>query len=248
MIEKTVALILVRMDSIRLPGKAMIKIAGKPILGHIISRVQQAKLVDEVVVCTSVSQNNDVIEQYCSSINVSCFRGDESDVSTRMLDALLFHNATVGVTVFGDCPLVDPSIIDQVVKCYMASDYDFVGNDLKTTYPPGMEAEAFSVDIFAKAINRTPELSVREHGTLVLRGAPEKYKLYNIAAPAHLNRPELEIEVDEAIDIEVIEPIISRLGTGRDVDLAAIIDFLDENPSLISVNQSVSRKWKLFRR
>ncbi|MFT5716058.1 MAG: spore coat polysaccharide biosynthesis protein SpsF (cytidylyltransferase family) [Oleiphilaceae bacterium] len=247
MIQKIVALILVRMGSTRLPGKAMIEIAGKPMLGHIISRVQQAKLVDEVVVCTSVSTDNDVIEKYCSDINVSCFRGNESDVSTRMLDALSFHNATVGVTIFGDCPLVDPNIIDQVVDHYLTSDYDFVGNDLKTTYPPGMEAEAFSVDIFAKAISCTPELSIREHGTLVLRGAPHKYKLHNIDAPAHLNRPELEIEVDEAVDIEVIEPIISRLGTGRDVDLAVIIKFLDENSDLIDINQSVSRRWKSFR-
>lgn len=245
--QKIVALILVRMDSTRLPGKAMIEIAGKPMLGHIITRVQLAELVDEVVVCTSRNENNNVIEQYCSDINVSCFRGDESDVSARMLDALLYHQATIGVTIFGDCPLVDPNIIDQVVKTYLATDYDFVGNDLKTTYPPGMEAEAFSVEVFSKAISCTSDISIREHGTLVLRGAPEKYKLHNIEAPAHLNRPELEIEVDEAIDINVVEPVIRRLGTGRDVDLSLIIDFLDENPELIDINQSVSRRWKAFR-
>lgn len=245
--QKIVALILVRMGSSRLPGKAMMHIAGKPMLEHIISRVQQSHLINEVVVCTSVSDGDDVIERYCSDHEVKCFRGSESDVSLRMLNALLAHNATIGVTIFGDCPLIDPNLIDQVVECYLNSEYDFVGNDLKTTYPPGMEAEAFSVDTFSRALSCNADPDIREHGTLVLRSEPNKYKLFNISAPAHLNRPELEIEVDEAVDVEVIEPIIKNLGVGRDVDLAAIIDFLDNNSELIGVNQSVLRRWKLFR-
>ncbi|NVK73369.1 MAG: glycosyltransferase family protein [Oceanospirillaceae bacterium] len=245
--SKVVALILVRMGSSRLPGKPMISIAGKPLLGHIISRVKQAKLIDEVVVCTSITKDNDVIEKYCDLNSVICYRGDENDVSTRMLSALLANKATVGVTIFGDCPLVDPNIIDQVINCYSASDYDFVGNDLKTTYPPGMEVEAFSVEAFHRAVENTPDLKIREHGSLVLRNFPDKYKLFNIEAPAHLKRPDLEIEVDEADDIKVIEPIISNLGTNRYVDLERIINFLDDNPNLIKINQSIFRKWKKFR-
>ncbi len=245
--QKIVALILVRMGSTRLPGKAMMEIAGKPMLGHIIDRVNQALLIDEVVVCTSVSKDNDLIESYCQDMNVRCFRGNETDVSTRMLDALKFHDATIGVTIYGDCPLVDSEIIDQVIRHYTNSNYDFVGNDLKTTYPPGMEAEVFSVETFEKAVHRTPDVGIREHGTLVLRANPQEYNLYNIEAPKHLNRPELEIEIDEAIDIKVIEPIISRLGTGKEVNLEKIIRFFDDNVKLIHINQAVLRRWKLFR-
>jgi spore coat polysaccharide biosynthesis protein SpsF (cytidylyltransferase family) len=225
----------------------MINIAGKPLLEHIICRVKQAKLVDEVVVCTAITKDNDVIEKYCALNGVICYRGDENDVSTRMLSALLANKATVGVTIFGDCPLVDPNIIDLVINCYSTSDYDFVGNDLKTTYPPGMEVEAFSVDVFNRAVENTPDLKIREHGSLVLRSFPDKYKLFNVEAPSYQNRPDLEIEVDEIEDIEVITQIISHLGTDSDIDLDKIIKFLDDNPYLIKINQSIFRRWKTFR-
>lgn len=237
------------MGSSRLPGKAMIEVVGKPLLGHIIDRVKLAEKLDKVVVCTSTSPENDVIESYCLDNNISCFRGQEQDVTARMIDAFKHYGASVGVTIFGDCPLVDPKIIDEIVTCYLEKSdrYDFVGNDLETSYPPGMEVEAFSIDAFTQAASEVSEDAIREHGTLVLRGRPEKYRLLNISAPSHLARPELEIEVDEAIDLNVVEAIIGALGAGKEVDLRCIIRYLDSEPRLRDSNQAVSRRWKDFR-
>ncbi len=111
-----VAVIGVRMGSSRLPGKVMKKIMGKPVLGYLIERVKRSKLIDNLVIATSLNSENDVIESFCDKIEIPCFRGSENDVMDRILNALLSRDADVGVEIFGDCPLIDPDIIDIIVR------------------------------------------------------------------------------------------------------------------------------------
>src|SRR5262249_47334818 len=118
---KIVATVQVRMGSSRLPGKALREVAGKPLLGHLLDRLALARRLDGIVVATSVRAENDAIEAYCGSRQIPCFRGDEDDVLGRMLGALRAHDAAVGVEVFGDCPLIDPAIVDQFVDLFTQS-------------------------------------------------------------------------------------------------------------------------------
>ncbi len=74
------ASIQVRMGSSRYPGKTMYEILGKPLLGHLISRLRRSKLLDDIVVATSVNPENDIIDSYCKKKSIACFRGDENDV------------------------------------------------------------------------------------------------------------------------------------------------------------------------
>lgn len=245
--QKIIALILVRMGSTRLPGKALKVLDGKPLLEHIIDRVISVDLIDEVVVCTSSSAENQIIVSYCKNKKVACYAGSEGDVSQRMLDALNYFGATVGVTIFGDCPLIDPEIIRNAIEIFLANKYDFVGNDLKTTFPPGMEVEVFNVDALKYACKLNQDPLIREHGTLVIRNAPEKFDLHNIEAQGKFRRPELEIEVDEPDDLLVIEYLLKQTKIIGKSDLSTIIDILDSNKEMASINQNISRKWKEFR-
>ena len=247
---KIVATVQVRMGSTRLPGKAMKDLLGKPVLGRLLERVNRAKTIDEVVVATSVNSQDDVIERYCKRAGVSCFRGNEDDVLGRILGALKYYEAEVAVEIFGDCPLVDPAIIDQVVRFYLANigKYDFVGNDLTTTYPPGVEVEVYSVSALKDAYRRTKEPNIREHGTLFIRQHPEIYRLYNIEAPPELNYPGMEIELDTIEDFVVIEAIFRHFLPDKPVfDTYDVVDFLLNNSELQEVNRKVERRWKEYR-
>ena len=244
-----IAAVQVRMASSRLPGTVLYPIAGQPLLGHLLDRLALARRLDGVVVATSVRPENDAIEAYCRARGTPCFRGDEDDVLGRMLGALQARNATVGVEVFGDCPLIDPAIVDQMIGLYQeaAGAWDFVGNDLTTTWPPGMEVEVFSMAAFEDSHRRCRDPAIREHGTLFVRQHPELYRLKNIPAPPAFHRPELELEVDTAEDLRVLEAVLGHFAGRTDFGLGELIAFLDADPAIAALNQTVPRRWKDFR-
>ena len=246
---RVVAVVNVRMGSTRLPGKALLPICGKPLLDHLLDRLGRARTLDSVVVATSTRNIDDAIAIHCSRRGVHCFRGSEEDVLSRTLGALKSADAQVGVVVFGDGPLIDPAIVDRLVETYRRADppCDFVSNDLLTTYPPGMEVEVFAVAALADADAQCADARIREHGTLYVRRAPGRYKLLNVEAPAHLRRPELELEVDTPIDVEVIEAIVRNFDGRADFTLEEIIAFMDLRPDIAETNRSVPRRWKVFR-
>ena len=243
------AVVNVRMGSARLPGKVLRPVCGRPLLSYLLARLRYARSIERVVVATSGLAANNVIAEFCAGFGVECFRGEEEDVLARTLGALRSVKAEVGVIVFGDGPLVDPMIVDRVVETYLGSapQLDFVGNDLATTYPPGMEVEAFSVAALADADQHCTDCSVREHGTLYMRRNPRRYRLLNLEAPAQLRRPDLELEVDTEVDLQVIEQILSHFGDRLDFTLREIIEFLDAHPSIAELNRTVPRRWRSHR-
>ena len=115
---KTVAIIEARMTSTRLPGKVMLPILGKPMLELLIERLKRATLINQIVVATTQNLTDYAIEQLAQRMGVECFRGSEDDVLDRVLHAAHTYEADVIVEVTGDCPLIDPLIIDKVIKVY----------------------------------------------------------------------------------------------------------------------------------
>ena len=111
---KIVASIEARMTSSRLPGKVLMLADGKPLLQHMIERIQKSKLVDEIVVATTVNASDMPIVHLCEQLGIKAFRGSEDDVLQRVLDAQASVNSDVIVELTGDCPLIDPEVIDLV--------------------------------------------------------------------------------------------------------------------------------------
>jgi spore coat polysaccharide biosynthesis protein SpsF len=247
---KTVAVVPVRMGSGRLPGKVMANVAGRPLLDHLLARLALCPLIDDVVVATSTERENDLIEEYCQKKDVRVYRGSEHDVLDRLLVALLTLGADVGVLAFGDCPLIDPKIVSRLIQRFYAHAYeelDFLGNDLFTSWPPGMEIEVFSVDALADSHKRCSDAEIREHGTLYMRQHPDTYRLCNLEAPPELRRPDLSFEVDEPEDLYVIEKILTHFNGRADIALETIIHFMDNNPKLIERTSQVTRRWRRYR-
>jgi len=160
-------------------------------------------------------------------------------------------NASIGVEVYGDCPLIDPVIVDMIIEDFLndENDPDFVGNDLKTTFPPGMDVEVFKVSALADADRRIDDPDIREHGTLYIRQNPTIYKVRNIEAPKKWYRPELELEVDTEEDIYVVLKIFEHFYSvkNKNFSINDIIEFMDDNPDLKKLNSEVPRRWKEVR-
>ena len=224
-------------------------LGNRPLLGFLIERLRLCRTIDEVVVATSIENENDVIEEFCANEGIACFRGSEEDVLKRTLGALESVSATIGVEVFGDCPLIDPLIVDDIVTKFLDhARYHFIGNDLKTTYPPGMEVEVFSVAALQDSDDRVAASDpIREHGTLFIRQNPQLYKVINLEAEGKRRRPEVELEVDSREDLDVVTAIIQHFDPRIDFSLDEVLRFLDDNPEIVEINRSVHRRWKEFR-
>ena len=143
---KIVATIEARMTSSRLPGKVLMPIMGKPMLAYLIERLKRSR-VDEIVVATTDRPTDDLIEQLATNLGVGCFRGSEEDVLGRVLLAAKSVGADVIVEITGDCPLIDPDIVDQVLDVYLSQQVDYASNTLKRTYPRGLDVQVFSTNL-----------------------------------------------------------------------------------------------------
>lgn len=244
---RTVCAVAVRMGSARLPGKTLINVNGEPLLGHLLKRLNICRRLDHIVIATTCLSEDDVIETYCRENSVTCFRGSPTDVLGRLTSAYEDAQATVGVVVYGDGPLIDPTIIDHAIQLFECSGVaDFIGNDLKTTFPAGMEVEVFRIDSLVRSEILCTNDAIREHGTLFLRQNTDIFRVDNFEAFGNLRRPDLSLEVDTSEDLTVCDRIVSHLNAISSYSLTDIIDFVDAQ-DLSKLNQHIQRRWKEYR-
>ena len=115
---KTVIIVQARMTSTRLPGKVLKEVLEKPLLAYQLERLRRVQLADEIVLATTTNQTDDVLAVFAVAEEIRCFRGDEQDVLDRYYQAAVMAEADVVVRVTSDCPLLDPAIVDDVIRSY----------------------------------------------------------------------------------------------------------------------------------
>ncbi len=238
---KIVAIVQARMGSTRLPGKVLKDIEGKPMLWHIVNRLKHAKLIDKIVIATSVNKKDEAIEKFCKENNIDCFRGNEEDVLARYYETAKEYNADIIIRITSDCPLIDPEIVDLVVRRHKENSADYTSNTLKRTYPRGLDTEVFGFYALEEAYKRAKELYQREHVTPFIYEHPELFKLQNVENNKDLSY--LRFTVDEEKDLELVRKIYKRLfNNKKNFYLQDIMVILKREPFLIEMNKSVKQK------
>ncbi|TAH59052.1 MAG: acylneuraminate cytidylyltransferase, partial [Gottschalkiaceae bacterium] len=179
---KIVAIIQARMGSTRLPGKVMMKIAKKTVLDHVVTRVRQSQLIDEIIIATTIEQEDDIIVEEARKIGVKTYRGSEEDVLSRYYYAAKENDADTIIRITSDCPLIDPKITDEIIKFYKKHEYEIVANassDLsKRTFPRGLDVEIFSFSQLEIAFMKAYEKYQREHVTPYIYEKAKKIYFY----------------------------------------------------------------------
>lgn len=245
---KVSAIIEVRMGSTRLPGKTMLPILGKPVLELLTERLSIAKKLDNIIVATTINPEDDVIQRFCRDKGIDCFRGSSEDVLGRVYSAAKKYKTDVVVSVTGDCPLLDPWLIDECIDIFRISNCDYLSNFIEQTYPPGIDVQIFSFKVLEELNGLAKSQNFREHVTLYILKHPEKYKLHNVTAPPELCFPDWHIELDEKDDYELIKNIYESLYPQNPMFKSLdIIKFLKSNPHLTELNKDVKRVWEKVR-
>jgi spore coat polysaccharide biosynthesis protein SpsF len=240
---KVVATIEARMRSSRLPGKVLRRVLGKPMLELLIERLRRARRIDQIVVATTDNPADDLIEELARRLDVGCFRGSEEDVLDRVLRAARSVAAEVIVEITGDCPLIDPEVVDRLVEVYLTHNYDYVANVLRRTYPDGLDTQVFATAVLAEVASRTQDPADREHVSLHIYEHPERYKLHNVES----NLPEkywhLRLTLDTPQDFELIAAIYNELYPRNPAfTLDDVLRLLDRRPELLALNAEIRDK------
>jgi spore coat polysaccharide biosynthesis protein SpsF len=235
--KKNLCIIQARTGSARIPGKVLLEVNGRTILEHEIRRVLQAKRIDKVVVATTKEVGDDPIAVLAGKIGVSCFRGSSNDVLDRFYKCSLeYPDYQTIIRVTGDCPLIDPAIIDAVIECFEKGGYDYASNVIEETFPDGMDVEVFSKAALETAAAGARFLSEREHVTLFILNNPKFKKSKHTHTP---NLSNFRLTVDWPEDFEVIKFLIKH-----STDKSSCRDYIDlllKHPEIMAKNQHIKR-------
>ena len=176
------------------------------------------------------------------------YRGSEEDVLSRYYEAATEFGTDIVVRVTSDCPLIDPAVVDKVIKYYKNNweKYDYVSNTLTRTYPRGMDNEVFSYKALQEAYYNAQEQLEREHVTPYICCHPERYRLDNVSH--HENQSQHRWTVDQIEDFLLIENIIQALYPNNpQFNMTDVLILLKEHPEWVKLNAGVEQK-KITRR
>jgi len=240
---RIVATIEARMTSSRLPGKVLMPVLGRPILQYLVERLRAVPSLDAIVLATTTNDDDDVLASFALTHGIGLFRGSEDDVMGRVIGAAESASADIVVEITGDCPIIDPDIVEQTIRMFLNHDVDYVTNAHIRTYPDGMDTQVFHLDTLKRSASMTDYPLDHEHVTLHIRNNPHIFRTVHLVAPPSLCWPELSLTLDEVSDYVLLKKIIEALHSAKSCFCChEVLAFLRQNPELVQINQAVVRK------
>jgi glutamate-1-semialdehyde 2,1-aminomutase len=235
---KIVAIVQARMGSTRLPNKVMRLINGTVMIELLLARLAKSKKIDQIVLATSTDKNNAPLIQHVEKLGYLCVSGSENDVLSRYIIAAKKVQADIIVRITGDCPLIDPALVDKVIEQFMASGVDYFSNILPPTFPDGLDAEVFSLQALERSDQETQQTFDREHVTPFLRQSG----LFKTAGLTNAeNLSSLRWTLDEISDLNVISQIVKHFEPNIHFTWEQVLDLQRKQPIIFEANQNLNR-------
>jgi glutamate-1-semialdehyde 2,1-aminomutase len=235
---KTVAVVQARMGSSRLPGKVLKEVGGRPMIQFLLERLARARTVDAIVLATSSAASSDSLAEFVRGLGYDVYRGSEDDVLDRTYQAGLAAKATTVVRITGDCPLVDPALVDEAVAAFVAGSVDYLSNVAPPTYPDGLDIEVLSFAALERAWSEAKAPAEREHVTSFIRESGH-FRVANLAG--NLDHSGERWTVDEPADLAVVRGVVDHLGGRSDFGWQEVIDLAETQPELFAANRHIIR-------
>lgn len=236
---KVIAIIQARMGSSRLPGKVLAEIEGRPMLWRVLERARAARSLSEVIVGTTDEPRDDAIVNFCRQHGVACFRGSESDVLERYYRAAQQRKADFVVRITSDCPLIDPEVIDQVVREFLVGDFDYASNGLTRNYPRGLDAEVMTFEALQRAHAEARHPYQRAHVTPYIYENPNQFKILAVTGVEDYSAFRWTVDTPE--DLAFVRAVYQRLEN-ENCGWREIVKLLTREPQIAEINSSIAQK------
>jgi spore coat polysaccharide biosynthesis protein SpsF len=235
------AIIQARTGSTRLPGKTLMTIQGRSLLGHLVTRVKATKNINDIIIATTTNRQDDDIVRFATGERLKLYRGSEEDVLDRFYQAATEYRVGTIVRITPDCPMLDPAITDLVISHYLKGSYDYVSNAIRPTYPDGLDTEVFSFQTLEKAWQNAKLPSEREHVTAYIVKRPKIFRLFNVSNDGE-DLSWMRWTVDTEQDLQFVKRIFAELYVpGKIFYMEDVVTLLQKNPDLLKINQGISR-------
>lgn len=210
---RVAGILIARLDSARLPGKALLDLGGHTLIGLTLARAAKAASLDSIALATTDRPCDTPLVVFAEQAGIPVFRGPAEDVATRVATCATHLKATHFARINGDSPFVDPALIDLGVRIALESGADFVTNLKPRSYPYGVAVEIMKLDTFLQVL---PDLdaSEREHITQVFYRHPDRFKIESLPLATREGLPGIRLTVDEPDDATMIRRLFHRLGPG----------------------------------
>lgn len=240
---RVVAIVQARMASRRLPGKVLADLKGQPVLAWVLRRAQRAKLVDQVVVATTVNPEDDAVIEFCRAQDFAYYRGSVYDVLDRYYQAAQAYEADVVVRITGDCPLIDPDMLDGNIRTFLAAKpaLDFAANRLPgdRTIPIGLDTEICTMDALRTAWSEAQLPHEREH---VMPFFYEHHDRFNILHIQHEpDYGDYRWTVDTPEDLELLRQVVPNFEDDA-FSWEEVLALFQARPELAEINAGVQHR------
>lgn len=245
---KTGVIIQARNSSTRLPAKVSMELpvgSGLTVIEQVARRAMASKEADEVIIATSTNKEDDTIEELFWGKGIPVFRGSLENVLQRYYDAATKHKIERIVRITGDCPLIDPGIIDLAINRHIETNADFTTlGALERTFPIGMDASVFNYEALERAFREAEQDHEKEHvTTFFYKSRPGEFRIESVSAPEKYYDPSLRLTLDTSSDYALINIIYGHLYAKDPLfGLGQIMGLINKNPWIREINSSVSQK------
>ncbi len=228
------------MGSSRLPGKVLKQVDSKPLLTYEIERLKVVKKATKIILATTSADMDKPLLDLARSLGIDSYAGSENDVLDRYYQAAKLFKADIIVRITGDCPLIDPVIIDECIDVFLKNRYDYLTNANPPTLPDGLDTEIFTIEALEKAWNNAQLKSEREHVTPYISKRPEMFTLHSVLYKE--NWSDYRLTVDEPEDFELISKVIIAFrNRWTTFSTKELIQYIQTKPELLSINSKFQR-------
>jgi spore coat polysaccharide biosynthesis protein SpsF len=239
------AIIQARMTSSRLPGKVLKEVMGRPLLSYQIERLSFSKMIEKIIIATTLNKEDDPIVKLCQKEGLDFYRGSEDDVLDRYYQTAKRYNTEHIMRLTADCPLIAPDICDSIACAYFESDVDYIRTG--ETFAEGLDCEIISFEALTRAWLEAESKAEREHVTLYIRNYPELFR--TMAKENETDDSRYRITVDEENDFLVVKTILENLYKGSDdyFTIREIKSYLDSHLEVYKLNSNIIRNEGLLK-
>ena len=238
---KYIAIVQARTSSTRLKNKIMKKILNKTVIEILLRRLSKSKLIDKIVVATTTNKKDDKLVNLLKKIKYEFYRGSEENVLKRYFDVSKKYHAQFIVRITADNPIIDPKIVDDVIKLFEKTKVDYCTNENPPTFPQGLCAEVFSYKALFSSFNKTRTKSETEHVTIIMRKS-KNIKKANLYSKENLSN--IRLSLDEQKDLIVIRKVFNHFKKNIHFSYFQLCKLIKEKPNLFKINNHLAKDWQ----
>ena len=236
--SKATAIIQARMNSKRLPGKAILDLAGKPVLTHVIERAKAIEHVDKVVLATSAGPENQPLIDIALSMSIEAFTGSEHNVLKRFFDASEKFGGEYIVRITADNPFTDIDYASMILDIALESMTDL---SAPANLPIGTAVEIIRKEALDESYKSGSEPYHLEHVTTYIKEHPELFSIEKMAVNIKGVPSNLRLTIDAPEDYELAKIIYDNLYENKPFPLSDVINFVNENPEILKINSNIKQ-------